>query len=236
MKRLLKGLKEKNNKGLHQFTTVSSDAEADAGEYWSTSTSDSRTRDLSHWAGEGRWSGEERWRKMGESHYGVYQQLKLLSGKARDLGAVLEWGPGRGSNAIRFAGVCKSFYAVDISQANLVETSSQLQKQGFEHYHPCHISPEPPEPCLESVNEPIDFFLSTAVYQHFPSREYGIEITLIASCQLKKRGIALIQTRYDDGTSKSRAKRSNYQKNGVFFTFYPIAVFWKILESEGIRP
>ena len=83
--------------------------------------------------------------------------------------------------------------------------------------------------------QPVDFFLCVAVYQHFPSKKYGIEVTKIAHGLLKDRGLAIIQIRYD-GKKVYKPKTRDYKANVITFTSYGIDEFWNILKNVGFEP
>ena len=208
----------------------------DAEEYWENSETEDQLRDLSHWAGHGRWSDEQAWRKIGDHHFDMAGQLRALATNGPPPGTLLEWGPGGGANAVRFADASQVIYGVDISQPNLTECGRQLAKRRFEAFRPCLIPADHPEHVLQLVNEPVDLFLSTAVYQHFPSKEYGVQVTSLASQLLREGGLGLIQIRYDDGDARFRPKWRDYKRNAVTFTSYHISEFWGILEDAGLSP
>lgn len=109
----------------------------------------------------------------------------------------------------------------------------------MEHYQdfvPILIDAHKPNDAVGLVNEGVDFFLSTAVFQHFPSKEYGITVTRLAYSMVKAHGIAIIQTRYDDGSAELRSKRRDYLSNAVAFTSYSIPEYWDIACNSGFEP
>lgn len=149
---------------------------------------------------------------------------------------MVEWGPGGGANAVRFAREVGRLYGVDISEANLAECRRQLESQPFRGFIPILIDANQPQEALDRIAERVDFFLSTAVFQHFPSKEYGVKVTQIAYQMLKDNGIALIQTRYDDGSARLKPKDRDYARNAVTFTSYPIQEYWQIALECGFAP
>jgi hypothetical protein len=82
----------------------------------------------------------------------------------------------------------------------------------------------------------VDFFLSTAVFQHFPSQEYGIKVTRLAFHLLKDEGVAIIQIRYDDGSDILKSKQRDYARNAITFTSYPVHEYWQIALESGFTP
>jgi 2-polyprenyl-3-methyl-5-hydroxy-6-metoxy-1,4-benzoquinol methylase len=220
-------------RGVAQSTRrIAEDAQA----YWSGSTTDEDLRDLSHWAGEGRWSELDRWKQIGRTHFGMFRTLCELAGVAQPAGRMLEWGPGGGANAVRFAETFDTFVGVDISESNLDECGRRLTAVGYEGYQPVLIDAAEPESVTARVAEPIDFFLCTAVYQHFPGREYGERVTRAAAAMLAPEGLALIQTRYPSDDPATASKRSDYCRNVLQFTAYRVAEFWTLARRCGLEP
>ena len=165
---------------------------ADTGRYWSRSSSTPWIRDLSHWRGQGRWSDDRTWRAIGERHFASFEQLCATAQHARPIRSMVEWGPGGGSNAVAFAREMTEFYGVDISEANLTECGQQLSRMDFAGWRPVKIDAADPRGCLNAIKTPIDFFLSTAVFQHFPGKAYGAQVMRIAHQLLAPRGLALV--------------------------------------------
>jgi len=203
---------------------------------WARSTSDELIRDLSHWRGEGRCADEDNWDRLGQRHFKMFEKLCLLADVTQPIQSLVEWGPGGGANAVWFCAKVPIFYGVDISPANLAECQRQVESRSLQGFRPILIDIDKLEQCLELVEEPVDFFLSTAVYQHFPAKEYGIRVTELAARLLADEGVALIQIRYDDGSPQLKAKKRNYEKNVVTFTSYDIHEFWQIAIDVGMVP
>jgi len=204
--------------------------------YWSASESSDRKKDLSHWRGKGRWD-EDAWLEIGEKNFSFFNMLCKISNTPTDsIKRMLEWGPGGGANVIRFAKNISVYYGVDISKSNLDECHKQVKHIYPQSFHPILIEPPKPQDCIAKIEGKIDFFLSTAVFQHFPSKEYGIEILKIAYNLLHKGKIALIQIRYDDIRLKYKSKTRSYQRNAITFTSYRIDEFWKICKDIGFEP
>ena len=150
--------------------------------------------------------------------------------------SMVEWGPGGGLNAVHFCATVPIFYGVDISAANLAECQRQVEARDLKGFIPVLIDIDNLEECIEVVRQPVDFFFSTAVYQHFPNKEYGIRVTKLAGRLLAPEGVALIQISYDAGSLWLRANKRNYEKNVVFFTSYHIDEFWQIAIDAGLKP
>ncbi|MEW6111143.1 MAG: class I SAM-dependent methyltransferase [Thermodesulfobacteriota bacterium] len=209
---------------------------SDAGRFWAASDGDPDLRDLSHWAGEGRWTDREAWERIGRAHWRMFERLCLLAECEKRVESMAEWGPGGGANAIQFCRAIPRFYGIDISRANLEECERQVRAHGLHGFTPVLIPGDRPEECEQAIGEPVEFFLSTAVYQHFPSRNYGIRVTRIAHRLLSDNGIALIQIRYDDGDRAHRSKTRNYADQALSFTTWTIEHFWAEADDCGFEP
>ncbi|NEO40885.1 MAG: class I SAM-dependent methyltransferase [Moorea sp. SIOASIH] len=208
----------------------------DAGDFWSRSDKSDRIKDLSHWLGEGRWSDEQRWTRVGQMNLERFEKLCLFANTTRPIRSMIEWGPGGGANAVQFCSEVETFIGVDISEANLAESQRQLESLGFDGFQAISIEAEKPEQVLDHVDSTIDFFLSTSVYQHFPSKDYGVRVTKLAYQLLSDQGVALIQIRYDDGSEKFKPKLRDYHQNAITFTSYHLDEFWDIAMSIGFKP
>ncbi|MGD9096519.1 MAG: methyltransferase domain-containing protein [Desulfobacterales bacterium] len=209
---------------------------SDAAEYWSASDDSEKIQDYSHWRGKGRWQ-DEKWLQIGADHYAHFINLCNMAGvPPASTQTMIEWGPGGGSNALQFAKLVSDFYAVDISQSNLTETGRQLRSIAYNGFHPCLIPPEDPSAVQAQIDSTVDFFLSTAVFQHFPSKAYGMQILAIAEKLLKPDGLALVQIRYDDKSTRYRSKQRDYKRQAITFTSYRIDEFWIGCVDQGFSP
>jgi SAM-dependent methyltransferase len=222
--------------GISEIESADGNLAAEAGRYWRQSDSRPWVQDMSHWRGRGRWADDDAWSAPGRRHLQLFDQLCTLTGRTGKVRSMLEWGPGGGVNAVIFSGHVERFHGVDISPANLAECGRQLQAIGFAGWHPLEIDPLRPEGVIADVTEPVDFVLCTAVFQHFPSQDYGVRVLRVMHEILAADGIALIQTRYDDGSETLRCKTSDYAKNVVTFTSYRIEQFWEIGAANGFEP
>jgi cyclopropane fatty-acyl-phospholipid synthase-like methyltransferase len=207
----------------------------DAASFWSDHADKTRIRDLSHWRGEGRWTNDRSWRAIGDENFHRFSQFCQRLEITHPPRVMLEWGPGGGANAVRFAREMEVYYGVDISRANLAECSRQLTniKGCKSQLHMIDISH--PEEYLRRIPESVGFFLSTSVFQHFPSQRYGQDIVRLAAALLADRGIAVIQIRYEDGNPKYAAKTSDYIENAVTMTSYPLQDFHATCQSAGFH-
>jgi len=207
----------------------------DAGVYWTDSGTSVGKQDLSHWRNIGRWD-DSTWREMGNDRFRLFTELCSIA-KVESCGIrkMVEWGQGGGANAMAFAGHVSEFIGVDISRPNLEECERQLTASGFDNFRPVWVKPQTPESVLDEVDE-VDFFLSTAVFQHFPSREYGVRILKIAYQLLADDGVALIQIRYDNSDTRFLTKGRDYRRNAITFTSYTLDGFWNRCQDVGLTP
>ena len=89
----------------------------------------------------------------------------------------------------------------------------------------------------DAIDEPIDLFVSTAVFQHFPTREYGADVLRAVADVLAPGALGCVQIRYDDGTPKYLQKQDSYYfARHVTFTSYPLDGFWDLIKSVGLQP
>lgn len=208
----------------------------DASNFWNGVSDDNKVKEFSHYQGLGRWSNYDAWSNIGLQHLEMLNDLIRYVKYDKPIKNILEWGPGGGANAIHLCNKTENFYGVDISEKNLNECKRQLDIKRYRNFHPIHIDINNPEIVMEEVGLTIDFFISTAVYQHFPSKEYGIKITKLAYDLLRSSSLAILQIRYDDNTNKFKSKKNNYVKNAIYFTSYKIDEFWNITQSIGFTP
>jgi hypothetical protein len=208
----------------HSDETLAKDAEA----VWSNLEPGPRSTRLgSHWLGHG-WS-DETWNEYGSAHLAMIQDAQRMSGRSTPLKTVMEWGTGGGANASAICPAVDRYIGVDISSVNLEEVDRQLQSRGLDNFQPILIpavSPEDATPAIENSNKPaVDCFLSTAVYQHLPGREYARRVTKIARGLLAEDGIAVINIRYWDLKRQIRILRRSYTDNYAAFNKYTVNEF-----------
>jgi len=216
------------------------DPESVAGSYWQLSAQDARIQDQAHWCGVMRWP-RERWMAYGDFY--VSRALHLIDRFAgpsffshREEETALEWGCGGGAN-IRC--LCKAFsrvYGLDISEETLNACERQMKEIGLKNFQRIFIPAPRPETVLQSrTAASIDFILSIAVFQHFPSKEYAQRVLQVMEKLLKKDGMAWIQVRYFDGSEKYRQKDSDYAKNVITMTSFTFAEFSEHLQRANLK-
>lgn len=167
---------------------------------WEKLEDETRRRELSHWRDSGGSRTREGWLRIG------WRTWSALEAHARFLGhsfdsllsaGVLEWGPGGGANVAGAPSSVGDYFGVDISRSNLGEARRIAAEVGVP-FHPIEFdgSLGPLQPLLP---ESVGIFLSTAVFQHFPSKEYTVDVLRSVQRVLAEQALVLIQIRHDDG-------------------------------------
>lgn len=207
---------------------------------WNDSDDEKRRRDDSHYRGVGRWADDEKWKDIGRSSLLKMQMLWRMLNRPKlslsDLVA-LEWGPGGGANAFGLRSCVNRYFGVDISQKNLSECRRMIDAEGWTGYfHPVLLEGDPRS--VAGLIEPVDAFLSTAVFQHFPSRRYGVEVLEAIRATCKPKAAGFIQIRFDNGNQKYSGIKSieDYRASHIVATSYPIDEFWDMCECAGFSP
>ena len=202
---------------------------------WDRHPDEDYRRDMSHWRSHGRWA-EEKWAAIGAGAVASIQRAAILAGRDVPTGALLEWGPGGGAILNACAGRFQRLYGVDISSKNLDECARILaEHEPTPDFRPVLIGDDL-NVVTTAIHEPIDVFISKAVFQHFPSREYGLEVLEVVAGLLAPGGIGCVQIRYDNGREKYQQKHEDYFTRHTAFTSYPLDTFWNLIESAGLRP
>jgi cyclopropane fatty-acyl-phospholipid synthase-like methyltransferase len=172
-------------------------------------------KENSHILGSGKWGSRDKWQAIGDGH------LKMFLNFDCKKGSMIEWGCGGGSNALAFSKIFDKVTGIDISKQSL-KACDVLEIDNFEGV------------LLDvEVSGQYDFFLSTATFQHFTSKEYGENIVKKAHDILKPNALAMIQTRYDNGDERFIQKYKDYKNNAITFTSYKIDEFWGLLDDSG---
>lgn len=144
-------------------------------------------------------------------------------------------GPGGGSNAYAFRKLVQHYYGVDISRENLDETGRVTSEDGTQSFVPVLLNDDTIDDVVKAVRQPIDVFLSTAVFQHFPSKGYGVEVLKCVHQVMKPGGIGLVQIRFDNGNPKYKPIETleDYQEEHITATSYALDEFFGILQDVG---
>ncbi|CAN7623552.1 hypothetical protein LJR010_004428 [Ensifer adhaerens] len=207
---------------------------------WNNAEDETYRQDQSHYRGVGRWADDEAWQDIGRSSMQKIKFLwRLLNRPNASLAnqVVLEWGPGGGANAFGLREISSRYYGVDISEKNLAEAGRMMTAEGRPNYFKPVLLAGVPQSIVGDV-EPINIFLSTAVFQHFPSRDYGIEVLKALRSMCAPNAGGFIQIRFDNGNPKYRgiASIQEYEREHITANSYPIEVFWDALDAAGFQP
>lgn len=208
---------------------------------WNGYDDETRRQELSHWRGVGKWADDKKWQAVGKRSLQRFQKLRRHTrnkGRVEDLQLnMLEWGPGGGSNAFAFRDVAKAYYGIDISEKNLAETARVMtEKDRGDVFRPVHLQDDPSS-ITAHIAEPLDAFLSTAVFQHFPTKDYGFDVLKAIRSVCREGALGLIQTRYDNGEHTYRPNTSveQYKKRFITATSYGIDEFWALCGDAGFE-
>jgi hypothetical protein len=205
---------------------------------WDLHDDEDYRQDQSHWRGVGRWS-DETWESIGTETWRRVNDLYRTAGRTYPedaLPVVLEWGPGGGSNLFRFADHARVLYGVDIAAKNLGETGRVLAEKGPYDFRPILLEGDPSS-ITNDVTEPVDLFISTSVFQHFPSQDYGVEVLRVMRALMAPRGLAYVQIRFDNGNPIFAPKdAASYREQHITATSYELSAFWDTLGAVGFVP
>ena len=196
------------------------------------------SKEGSHWRGHGDWS-DDTWLGYGKLHLEMMEDAMKLAGREKPIRTALEWGSGGGANSSAFSAVVDKYVGIDISESNLEECVRQNNADGRDNFVPIHVPAEWPEAAEQLVKsagiEPVDFFLSTAVYQHLPGRRYAARVTDTAKKLLADDGLAIINIRYWDLARQNRNWRRSYQDNAHEFNKYTVYEFQREMAVAGME-
>jgi hypothetical protein len=202
---------------------------------WDGHPDEDYRRDMSHWRGHGRWA-EEKWASIGAGTAESIRWAARTLGRKVPRGPLLEWGPGGGANLVACAGMSQRLYGADISMKNLAECARVLAElDPRPEFQPILVGDDPMA-VAHAISEPIELFVSTAVFQHFPTREYGGEVLRAVAEVAAPGALGCVQIRYDDGTPKYSQKQEDYFAKHVTFTSYQLDEFWDLLTGAGLKP
>jgi ubiquinone/menaquinone biosynthesis C-methylase UbiE len=198
-------------------------------------------KDQSHWRGMGRWKDDLRWQKIGLTSKSNLLLLYRMINRDFEKQApyvFLEWGPGGGANIFGLKNYAKEYIGVDVSKKNLDESMRMIRNEGFcSIFLPVLLSGDPSESLLDR-SENVDIFLSSAVFQHFPSKEYGSAVLKVVARVLKPTGVGVVQIRFDNGNPKYEPIKdlTEYYKNHITANSYRVEEFWQLLIECGLLP
>lgn len=195
-------------------------------------------KDISHWRGVGRWQDDAAWQRIGQktramiASYIRYCDLP----KWGENPVFLEWGQGGGANLFALKDVASQYIGVDVSQSNLIECERMIAAEGYDSFTPVLIKESPDEVLTHELPK-LSYFLSTAVFQHFPSQEYGAAVLKVLSQLCQENAIGLIQIRYDNGDYRFQgiSDISEYAEKHITANSYPIDEFYGLCQDSGFE-
>ena len=208
---------------------------ADSDRFWNDGSNQS-LRGISHWRGTGPFKDNDSlWLETGRFHFELFEKAAAWCGSRDPVGPVVEWGAGGGMNAVHFAPVASTFYAVDINEDSLEECVRQVAAAGHSNVVPVHVSASGPEAALSAIQEPCGLFLSTYVFEALPTPDSGLRILRVAVELLRPGGLGIVHFRYAS-TVGSLPKGRDYARNWVRMTTYRMDDLWIECGKMGLEP
>ncbi len=216
-------------------------AHSEAKSVWESYDDEEYRRDQSHWRGYGRWHDDAAWQRIGLSTQKFVSELVSLNGGKliEDNSIVfLEWGPGGGSNLFSLRKHSKNYFGVDISQKNLDEAKRMIEAEGYSDIFVPVLAENSPSEVSALLENGIDIFISTSVFQHFPSKSYGAEVLSVVAKALRPGGLGVVQIRYDNGNPNFKPIQtlSLYKERHITANSYALDEFWNLLKSFKLTP
>jgi SAM-dependent methyltransferase len=206
----------------------------DAQRYWNAPGTELLNQ-YSHWRGVGIFTDDNLWLALGRRNLELYQQFRRMLGVTKLPRRIVEWGCGGGANAVHFAPLAETYIGIDVTRPSLQECARQLDAAGFRDFEPVLIDAGAPETALTEITGKCDLFLSTYVFEVFPTPEYGLRVLRIARELLNDGGLAIIQVRFISDSWSSQPKRFAYNRNLTSNT-YRIETFWDEAQKCGFVP
>lgn len=203
---------------------------------WDGLDNESRRAELSHWRGVGKFQDDTMWLSIGKrTKKNIDFLLRATKRKWDSVHVILEWGSGGGANAYHLCNYTSLYYGVDVSRKNLSEAERVCNDGGSYNFRPLLIQSGPEDIFEHNLVSCVDVFLSTAVFQHFPSREYGERVMSVISDACAPNALGVIQIRYDDGSKRfsGNEKIDQYAENFIIATTYKIEEFHRICNMTG---
>ncbi|WP_420450888.1 methyltransferase domain-containing protein [Ilumatobacter sp.] len=210
-----------------------------ARQVWEGAADETYRREQSHWRGIGRWEDDDRWRAIGRSTVASFDLTHRYLGSPISMAGrrrtFLEWGPGGGTNLLALAPIAERYYGVDISRSNLDEAERMIREEGYDDvFRPVLVRDDPSE-ILAHVDSPIELFVSTAVFQHFPSKSYGRSVLEVIHEVTAPHALGVVQIRYDNDDPRFRPIGSldEYRERHITANSYKIDEFWALANETG---
>ncbi len=209
-----------------------------AAEVWNDHGDETYRQDQSHWRGVGRWKDDQLWKDWGQTSVHKFNAIGDYVGLGARMWSqrwnILEWGPGGGAHLHALHGHAHTYYGVDISARNLGEAGRMIAEEGFHGFRPILVE-EDPLVVPSAVEAPIDLFLSSAVFQHFPSKRYGVEVLKVLAKVCRPGALGYIQIRFDNNNANYAPIRSldDYRERHITATSYALDEFWDLCQNSG---
>lgn len=206
---------------------------------WNNLNDEEYRQDQSHWRGVGRWTDDAAWQGIGTNTRQRIDEIRKFTGRppiaAEEALSVLEWGPGGGANAFAFRNIAYAYHGVDISEKNLREAARMLSAEDGSMSFAAHLLDPTGAPRVNLPDAHVDVVISTSVFQHFPSQDYGIAVLKELARVAKPDAIGAIQIRFDNGNPKWKPIEDLGQYTERFITAnaYALDSFWDALFASG---
>ena len=209
---------------------------SDNQDYWNRDYSNPILAQDAHWKNKGIFEDNQRWLSLGKEHLELILKYSSVLDFRFPVKKIVEWGCGGGANAVHFAPLTEKFIGIDITSESLAECGTQILERGYNNFQPVLIDATVPESILnENINN-VDLFISTYVFEQFPSPEYGMKILELANKMLRNEGIAFIHIRYNDERKDLKSKRFSYKLHPYLMTTYTLEEFWGKVKNYGFQP
>lgn len=205
--------------------------EEQAQDFWSNKTG--KQQDFAHWRGVGRWEKDHAWRAIGERHVlMLLDSLRKfgLDRPSKETSRMLEWGTGGGANVVAFLEHFREIVGVDISMPTLVECRKEAEKVRAGAFRPYPITVGNPE-AVQGTG-PYDFFLTTAVIQHMPTRDWVRRCLSLVLGEMRPGGVGVVQFRTHRRVG-DRQVAERYNDNVARWCLYNVDEFLDVIKGVG---
>lgn len=207
------------------------DIHDDVEKFWTDNSKSRRT--YAHYANE---LGHDVWCQVGRTAFNKFTSFVEITPEMR----VLDYGCGGGAITIPLLKAGCEVYSADISRDALNETISAASRHGLsEGLRPVKLDVRDPAQTI-GAGRPYDAIITTAVFQHFPSREYSGLILGLFSQVSHKGTQAVVQMREDTGSEQFQPKTGDYRSQAITYTSHTKEDFnlrcqlasWRVARTE----
>lgn len=171
--------------------------------------------------------------------------------KQRDT-AWLDWGCGGGAGLLALSEFASVVMGVDVSADDLKICGDEMARLNLPYWNgvgpavvwfqPIITDGDNPQSAIDQglwVNDkPLDGFLSTACFQHFPSKAYTERIVRLIPRLVKPGGHVMIQIRRNtpvDYAEYSERSGRPYAERAIYATVWAVDEFSSLLDRHGIQ-